>query len=422
MSDPNPKLPKEIFGWSKEAFTEDPHVVLSEYLLIFIILVLIALIAQFYVGKVLKWKYFPEIGATILLGMVVSGILRLSGANTSNNLDGVGILGFSSPVFFIGLLPPIIFNSGYQLKRRLFFANLDAILALAVIGTTLSAAFVGLGIYVLGLVGYSVKISLMEALSFGSLISATDPVSTLAVFSDLRVDPTLFYLVFGESVLNDAIGIVLFKTTSKYIGLDIGPEDTLIAIIDFCICFVGSCVIGYSMGLLSAAIASRRYINKNIPSDARYMASFVFELMAYLCETTVFLSLGMSVIDKENASSFSPSFIGWSVLLCLLGRALHVYPLLGIINYGRKLYAKFTGEEPHIIPLNTQHMIFFSGLRGAVAYACANIYSDDNGNRALIQTTSMVIILLTIFAKGGGTILVLKYLDIPVDVDPKTAL
>ena len=123
----------------------------------------------------------------------------------------------------------------------------------------------------------------MESLAFGSLISATDPVSTLAVFSDLRVDPTLFYVVFGESVrkfsihfvryilfllllssnpkrcifiqvLNDAIGIVLFKTTSKYIGYDIGPGDTVAAIVDFCICLLGSCIIGYVMGLLSAYI------------------------------------------------------------------------------------------------------------------------------------------------------------------------
>ena len=55
-------------------------------------------------------------------------------------------------------------------------------------------------------------------LTFGALISATDPVSTLAVFQELRVDPTLFYIVFGESVLNDAVGIVLFRTFSKFVG------------------------------------------------------------------------------------------------------------------------------------------------------------------------------------------------------------
>ena len=194
------KRPREIFGWTTEAFTTDPHVIVSEYLLIFIILLVLSLIAQFVVGKLLRWKYFPEVGATILLGMVISGIIRLCGTNTSSTYNGVGILGFSSPVFFLGLLPPIIFNSGYQLKRRIFFANMGAIVSLAVIGTTLSAAVVGTCLFVFGDWGYSPKISLMEALAFGSLISATDPVSTLAVFSDLKVEPALFYIVFGESV------------------------------------------------------------------------------------------------------------------------------------------------------------------------------------------------------------------------------
>ena len=48
-----------------------------------------------------------------------------------------------------------------------------------------------------------------------ALISATDPVSVLAVFAELRVEAALFYLVFGESVVGDAVAIVLFETFSK---------------------------------------------------------------------------------------------------------------------------------------------------------------------------------------------------------------
>ena len=89
-------------------------------------------------------------------------------------------------------------------------------MALAIAGTTISTAVVGGGLYVLGMFNLSKEMTLLETICFGSLISATDPVSTLAVFSELKVDPTLFYLVFGESVLNDAIGITLFKTTAKF--------------------------------------------------------------------------------------------------------------------------------------------------------------------------------------------------------------
>ena len=52
---------------------------------------------------------------------------------------GESLLGFNSTIFFIGFLPPIIFNSGYQINRRLFFKNMGGILALAVVGTGMSS-------------------------------------------------------------------------------------------------------------------------------------------------------------------------------------------------------------------------------------------------------------------------------------------
>ena len=67
----------------------------------------------------------------------------------------------------------------------------------------------GAGIYCLGVVEVAYRLSLVESFAFGSLISAVDPVATLAIFSALDVDPVLNMLVFGESILNDAVSIVL---------------------------------------------------------------------------------------------------------------------------------------------------------------------------------------------------------------------
>lgn len=63
-------------------------------------------------------------------------------------------------------------------------------------------------------------------------------------------------------------------------------------------------------------------------------------------------------------------------------------------------------------------MVFFAGLRGAVAYACANIFPDNNGNREVMVCTTMIIALLTIFIKGGLTVKMLEFLGIQRDVDP----
>ncbi len=55
------------------------------------------------------------------------------------------------------------------------------------------------------------RASIIPSLLFGSLISATDPVTVLAIFHDLHVDFDLYSLVFGESVMNDAVAIVMYR-------------------------------------------------------------------------------------------------------------------------------------------------------------------------------------------------------------------
>lgn len=81
----------------------------------------------------------------------------------------------------------------------------------AIIGTTLSAFLIGALMY--GFVQLMPKLkssfTFLDTLYFGALISPTDPLTILAIFSDMHVDVNLYALVFGESVLNDAVAIVL---------------------------------------------------------------------------------------------------------------------------------------------------------------------------------------------------------------------
>jgi sodium/hydrogen exchanger 8 len=221
-----------------------------------------------------------------------------------------------------------------------------------------------------------------ECISFGALISSTDPVSTLAVFQSLKVDPTLFYLVFGESALNDAIAITVFKVTAKFVGYTMTGKDIVTCFVNFCICFAGSCVIGYVLGILTAlcyryidfkthklsavalfvstmyipfllaealqlsgivsvlfsGIAARRYVNKNLSVEARKHASFVFQLIALLAETSVFCLLGVSVL-LQSVAYFKYDIILWTLALCYIGRAVHVYPLLSMVSQPTRLDA-----------------------------------------------------------------------------------
>jgi sodium/hydrogen exchanger 8 len=93
-----------------------------------------------------------------------------------------------------------------------------------------------------------------ECLTFGSLISATDPVSTLAIFQDLGVNRNLYYTVLGESIFNDAVGLVLFRTFGKFVGCDFTAAAMFGALGEFIAIFLGSTAIGIFFGFLTAFI------------------------------------------------------------------------------------------------------------------------------------------------------------------------
>nr|XP_034958347.1 sodium/hydrogen exchanger 6-like [Zootoca vivipara] len=128
---------------------------------------------------------------------------------------------FDPEVFFNILLPPIIFYAGYSLKRRHFFRNLGSILAYAFLGTAISCLVIGSIMYgcvalmkAMGQLGGDFYFT--DCLLFGAIASATDPVTVLAIFHELQVDVELYALLFGESVLNDAVAIVLSSSIVAY--------------------------------------------------------------------------------------------------------------------------------------------------------------------------------------------------------------
>jgi sodium/hydrogen exchanger-like protein 6/7 len=150
-----------------------------------------------------------------------------------------------------------------------FFRNIGAILTFAFAGTFISAIVLGLIIYLYTRIPFEgLDISFVEAISVGATLSATDPVTILAIFTTYRVDPKLYTIIFGESILNDAIAIVLFETAQKY-KPGSGSEGNLsiIKLFEaagvFTLVFFGSLVIGVIVGVVTALMLKytmvRRY-------------------------------------------------------------------------------------------------------------------------------------------------------------------
>jgi len=479
--------------------------------------------------------YIPEAAMVILVGMVAGLLVYLIVGGPSDDYadpdmaDGIAdsLLSFSPTVFFIILLPPVIFNSGYHLRRDLFFRYMTPICLFACLGTIICALFVaGILQAASPLFEPYLKASFLEFFAFGALISATDPVSTLAVFSSKKVDPHLFYLVFGESVINDAVGLVLFDSLAHLIEIQINQQgqlhvgqEVLQFFFDFVVKFVGSLCLGFLSALLYAVffkyvrsmdktpalelcafltimyfpfvvaevihqsgivtvlfagIAAKRYVVPNLSSGTVEKADYLFRLVAHLTETVIFLELGLSVVGLSTVgSSFQSVFIVISLGACLVGRAIHIYPITYVYNMvvsrlRKRRKNKQADPEPFdytnavetelveqsvdkkegdpstpdtsftstvstssasstesvndaVIPWKTAHMLWFSGLRGAVSYGLVRTF-PQTGNQNVFIMTTMMIILITTFGLGGTTGLALKCLKIDVEVDETTYL
>ncbi|CAI7889997.1 unnamed protein product, partial [Closterium sp. NIES-54] len=114
------------------------------------------------------------------------------------------VLGLDHDSAYYAALFRLRTESGFSLQVKPFFNNFGAIVTFSCLGTFLSAIVTGILVYVGGFLFLMYKLSFLEALIFGSLISSTDPVAVLAIFQDVGADTNLYALVFGESVLNDA--------------------------------------------------------------------------------------------------------------------------------------------------------------------------------------------------------------------------
>ncbi|XP_012605169.1 sodium/hydrogen exchanger 7 isoform X2 [Microcebus murinus] len=367
---------------------------------------------------------------------------------------------FDPEVFFNILLPPIIFHAGYSLKKRHFFRNLGSILAYAFLGTAVSCFIIGNLMYgvvkLMKIVGQlSDKFYYTDCLFFGAIISATDPVTVLAIFNELHADVDLYALLFGESVLNDAVAIVLSSSIVAYqpAGLNTHAFDAAAffkSVGIFLGIFSGSFTMGAVTGVVTAlvtkftklhcfplletalfflmswstfllaeacgftgvvavlfcGITQAHYTYNNLSVESRSRTKQLFEVLHFLAENFIFSYMGLALFTFQK-HVFSPIFIIGAFVAIFLGRAAHIYPLSFFLNLGRR----------HKIGWNFQHMMMFSGLRGAMAFALA-IRDTASYARQMMFTTTLLIVFFTVWVIGGGTTPMLSWLNIRVGVDP----
>ncbi|OEL37384.1 Sodium/hydrogen exchanger 6 [Dichanthelium oligosanthes] len=261
--------------------------------------------------------------------------------------------------------------------------------------------------YLGGLLYIMYRLPLVECMMFGALVSATDPVTVLSIFQELGTDTNLYALVFGESVLNDASN--LFKYAALGVENLHNLESCLFVLFPY-FSYMLAEGIGLSgiVSILFTGIVMKRYTFSNLSEDSQRFTARFFHLLSSLAEAFVFIYMGFD-IAMERQSWSHIGFIFFSIIFILLARAANVFSCAYILNLAR---------PPHCqIPRQYQKALWYSGLRGAMAFALAlqSVHDLPEGHGETIFTATTSIVVLTVLLIGGSTGTMLEALQVVGD-------
>uniref|UniRef100_A0A3Q1IM10 Sodium/hydrogen exchanger n=1 Tax=Anabas testudineus TaxID=64144 RepID=A0A3Q1IM10_ANATE len=394
----------------------------------------------------------PESCMLILLGLVLGGIVLIANKKQLYQLEPA--------LFFLFLLPTIVGDAGYFMPARLFFDNLGAILTYAVVGTLWNAFCTGFCLYtakLLGVIDERVQADLMDFLLFGALISAVDPVAVLAVFEEVHVNDTLFIIVFGESLLNDAVTVVLYKVYISFV--EVGAVNVLTAdyfkgVASFLIVSIGGTLVGLVFAVilgfitrftkkvriieplfvfllvylayltaelfsLSAilsmtfcGIGANKYVEANISQKSRTTVKYTMKTLASIAETIIFIFLGISAVDKSKWA-WDTGLVSCTLVFIFVFRAVGVIGQTWILNRFR------------LVPLDKidQVVMSYGGLRGAVAFALVVLLDGEQVKaKDYFVATTIVVVFFTVMFQGLTIKPLVKWLKVPRSTNRKPTI
>ncbi|KAH7351574.1 hypothetical protein KP509_19G003600 [Ceratopteris richardii] len=373
-------------------------------------------------------KWMNESLTSLVLGVCTGLMVFISSKGQNSH-----ILQFDEDLFFYYLLPPIIFNAGFQVKKKQFFQNFIAIMLYGVIGVFISFTIITFTCkWIFPKLGLS--LSYKDFLALGVIFSATDSVCTLQVLHQDET-PLLYSLVFGEGVMNDAASVVLFNAIQRLNLSEMDAVQVLLLVGKFFYLFFTSTVLGISVGLLSAFLIKRLYVGRhstdreiaimilmpylsymlaelamlsgiltvffcgivmshytwhNVTESSRITTRHTFATLSFIAETFIFLYVGMDALDKDkwkmtHVSHVTSITLSSTLLMSVIvGRAAFVFPLSGFSNLVRRTALTR-------ISFRHQLIIWWAGLmRGAVSIALAYNQFSSSGVTIMPEHAAMI--------------------------------
>jgi len=337
-----------------------------------------------------------------------------------------------SPDIILALLvPPLVFEAAFHIRLEDLRRDFWLILTLAVPGVILTTLLVG------GVVAWGTGMAISAALVFGAIISATDPVSVVTLFRRLSVPRRLPLLLEGESLFNDGTAIVMFSimlgiaeagnfnfavSTRDFIkiagggvliGVALGTlisqfinriddplvETTLTTVLAF-----GSYLIAESMGVSGVlAVVAAGIVNGNVgptgmSATTRVVVFNFWEYAAFLANSLVFLLIGLTT--DVNVMIANWEAIIWAVIAAMIARFVSIYG-----------FSLFSRE----IPSKWKHILFWGGLRGAIALALALSLPETGPlaiERGRLQAMAFGLVLFSLLVQGASTDWLVKRLQL----------
>ena len=354
-------------------------------------------------------------------------------------LAGVGLaalrvnmgLGLTHDLIFDVVLPPLLFEAALNLRWKELRQDFVPVVTLATVGVVLSAAFVAWGLV------YWLTWPLESALAFGALIAATDPISVIALLRQSGVGGRFRLLIESESLFNDGAATVLFTLVLVWAAHAAGGVGPLDVAKNFAEIAGGGILAGFVVGLAGVVVAGtsddhlveaaltvlaafgsfvlaehfhfsgvlatvtagivmgnlgvlmpKSAFGLSLSAHGRTFVLEFWEFAAFLANSLVFLLIGSATATVDFSHE------GWQALaiavgLALAGRAVAVYPIC--LVFSRSRWA---------VPLREQHLLWWGGLRGALALALALSLPYDLPRREDILIVAFAVVAFSVIVQG----------------------
>jgi monovalent cation:H+ antiporter, CPA1 family len=348
------------------------------------------------------------------VGLVAAGIMLAM-------LPFAPKLSLTKELIFTALLPPLLFEAAFYTHWDQLRREFSAIVVLATLGVLLSMSVTATGMHYLG------HWQWLGALVFSALIAATDPVSVIATFKEAKAHGRLLVLIEGESLLNDgtaavAFGVVVAMATGQQLtplgiaarlvttvggGIICGgavaigalllagqTDDHLVEITFTTIAAYGSFLLADHFTLsgvlatITAGLVMGNFKSFHAITDRGQEAVQAFwEYAAFVANSLVFLLIGMHEARQNFVAIWLPAII--AIALVTLGRAVAIYPCCLLFS-----------RSSLRVTVKHQHVLFWGGLRGALALALALGLPPEVPLREDIITVSFAVVAFSVFAQG----------------------